>query len=189
MANFCEYKMIVKGKKNARYAFVGAMAALDEKVIEKESGTDDNYQLFFTGSCKWSVDSYCKTEYEGECPVELPEDAIDAREEGEENYWYYTVQEHSRMFDVEVQCCSADVDDPMGDWYEHYKSGNPIDSTCPKELEVLGDMPEICICCGNDTPAAILRRLGGYCQDCYRTEFGEEWLADAMDGYEEDWEE
>ncbi len=65
MANICEYKVIVKGRKNACYAFYGSMSCMDYKEIVSEKGTEDKYEMFFIGNCKWGVDAYC-----GEC--ELP---------------------------------------------------------------------------------------------------------------------
>jgi len=153
MANICKYKVIVKGKKNACYAFFGSMAAYNCKDIVSESGTDDNFTLFFTGDCKWSVDSYCKP-WEGEFPVKLPEDPYEAMLEAERKYWYKTVQEHSKMFDVEVKCNSGDIEGDYSKYiklaeagvmnfdknnigrYEHYKSGEPAGGKCPKKLYV-----------------------------------------------------
>lgn len=168
MANICEYKMIVKGKKNACYAFFGSMAVYDDKTIERESGTADDYELLMHGYCKWDVDSYCKTDYDGECPVKLPDDPYEAMQEGVDKYLYYTVQEHSRMFDVEVQCCYADIDEAMGDSYEHYKSGVAITEVggCPKELFILVEIRRL-----------LQRIVSGD---------GDEVLAEVMDGYNEE---
>ena len=143
MANCCNYKVIVKGKKNACYAFFGSMPAYDDKYITEESGTDDDYTVFIEGNCKWAVDAYC-TPWEGPCPVELPEDADEAYNEAEENYWYNSVRDRSKMFNVEVQCNSADIEDydpEFGPYeiYEHYVNGEEIDDECPKELRIKGD--------------------------------------------------
>ena len=123
MANYCDYKVIVKGKKNACYAFFGSMSCCDSKWVIDESGTDDDYTLLFEGNCKWAVDAYC-TPWDGPFPVELPKDYQEAYNEAEENYWYNTVRERSKMFNVEVLCNSADVEDYFEDAeiYEHYKS-------------------------------------------------------------------
>lgn len=139
MANYCEYKVIVKGKKNACYAFFGSMSCLDDKYIVEESGTDEKYRMFFEGYCKWSVDCYC-TPWEGEFPVKLPDDYQKAYEEAEEKYWYNTVQERSKMFEVEVRCNSADIEDwPIFEIYEHYKNGEPKESRCFKKLRISRD--------------------------------------------------
>ena len=86
MANYCEYKAIVKGKTNACYAFFGSMSCLDDKRIEDESGTDAQYTVRFQGNCKWAVDAYCEP-WEGEFPVLLPDDADEAMAVAEKQYW------------------------------------------------------------------------------------------------------
>lgn len=177
MANICKYKVIVKGRKNACYAFMGSMSTLDNKWVEEESGSDDDYTLRFEGDCKWSVDSYCQP-WEGECPVELPEDAEDAQYEAEEKYWYKTVRDRSRMFAVEVLCNSADVDYPVQEYFEHYISGEDVGGDCPEELKVLDDPEEgylRCISCGDDFPVEECIEIDegiAYCRDCYREMHG-----------------
>lgn len=140
MANVCEYHVRVKGKKNACYAFYGSMSVYDYKDIQEEHGTDDEYEMTFTGTCKWSVDSYC-TPFDGEKPVELPDDFNEAYEKAENDYWYNTVQERSEMFQVEVWCNSADIEDYDPDEgpyqiYEHYLNGD----ACGDEYDVPEDL-------------------------------------------------
>lgn len=134
MANICEYKVIVKGKKNSCYAFFGSMSCYD-KWVEDESGTDFSYILRFEGSCAWSVDSDCEP-WNGDIPVELPKDANEAETLAEDEYYYKTVQDRSKMFEVEVWCNSYSE----GDYYatfEHYINGEKIDDKCP--LDILFD--------------------------------------------------
>ena len=138
MANICEYRVKVKGRKNACYAFYGSMSCMDYKEVDNESGSGNSFTLMFSGNCKWSVDSYCK-EWDGECPVNLPADPEAAYNEAEEKYWYKTVQDRSKMFDLEVWCNSCDIDgDPDIAIYEHYKNGEPIVDELPEELEIEG---------------------------------------------------
>ncbi len=142
MANYCGYKVIVKGRKNACYAFFGSMSCLETKDIVEESGTEDSYVVRFEGNCKWAVDAYC-TPWEGPFPVILPEDAEDAMLEAEDKYWYNTVQERSRMFEVEVFCNSADIEDydpktGPHELFEHYINGNFAKGKCPEELRIKG---------------------------------------------------
>ncbi len=120
MANCCEYKVKVKGKKNACYAFYGSMSWMDYKGIDRESGNENDYEMVFSGDTKWSVDSYCDN-YEGEVPVKIPDDAEAAYQEAESKYMYYTVEDRARMFDVDVWCNSRDVDN-----YDEDEDGNPI---------------------------------------------------------------
>lgn len=108
MANVCQYKMIVKGKKNACYAFYAGQNHFWQDVEDKD-GTYENYELYFSGECKWSVDQYCAAEE--------------------------TVQGRSRAYSVEVMCNSRDVDDdPKTAFYKHYKNGVPVTSEVPEEL-------------------------------------------------------
>lgn len=149
MANYCEYKVIVKGRRNACYAFFGSMSCLDNKYIVAESGTDADCTLRFAGNCKWSVDAYC-TPWDGPCPVPLPEDADEAMELAEETYWYHTVKDRSQMFAVEVWCNSADVDDYDPDegpveLFTCVVNGVGVLEECPEELRITGrpdDEPE-----------------------------------------------
>ena len=144
MANSCKYKGEVRGKKNACYAFYGSMSVLDYNDIFSEEGTDEDYKLRFEGTCKWSVDSYCNP-FKGEIPVELPKDYEEAYNEAYEKYWYYTVQERSAMFQVEVFCCSNDIDDfnPKWEVKEHYINGeyavSDEDDLIYKSLEIKPD--------------------------------------------------
>ena len=140
MANICKYKVIVRGKKNACYAFFGSMSCMDYKEILRESGDNENCEVMFEGTCKWAVDMYCNP-FSGEKPVQLPEDPDEAYKEAENNYWYNTVQERSEMFQVEVLCNSIDIDEFNPDWniWEHYISGKPVyddDDEMPEELEI-----------------------------------------------------
>ena len=138
MANICVYKGIVKGKKNACYAFFGSMSNMGNKKERSWTGSDEYGELHFIGDCKWSVDSYCEP-FGGEKPVALPEDYKEARALGEHDYWYNTVQERSEMFQVEVQCCSADIEDYECDddmLYEHYINGKPVNDECPEILKI-----------------------------------------------------
>ena len=47
MANYCDYKGILKGPKNACYGAFGYLEAYDDKQIVQEFGTPDNYTLRF----------------------------------------------------------------------------------------------------------------------------------------------
>jgi hypothetical protein len=134
VADYCDYKVIVKGKKNACYAFYGSMPCYDDKWIESKSGTDDDYTLYFQGNCKWAVDYSCGL-YKGSLPIDLPENADAAYAMGENHYIGFTVKERSRMFNVEVLCNSADEEiGILGAFFEHYKNGEKINDECPEEL-------------------------------------------------------
>ena len=137
MPNTSEYRVIVKGRKNACYAFYGSMSNIDEKGIGVESGDEEDYTLKFQGYCEWDVDSDCGP-WDGDFPVTLPEDYLEAEREAEDKYRGIIVQERSKLFEVEVWCNSMDIDDPEFYTYEHYNSGKPVLDLCPEELEFEG---------------------------------------------------
>ncbi len=208
MANYCKYNVIVKGKKNACYAYFGSMSCLETKDIIEEEGTDEDYLIKYTGYCKWSVDSYC-TPWEGEFPVILPEDADEAYQAGEELYWYNTVQERSKMFEVEVMCNSADIEDydvHPHELFEHYINGEDVGSDysgcnaynlCPSELRIFGDneeeleegMFQCCECFGiyPDETKVVVNDDIALCPECYGDLYAEECSDD--DDHEETSEE
>lgn len=139
MANVCKYKGIVKGKKNACYAFFGSMPCLDNKEMIEEYGTNDDYCINFEGDCKWSVDAYCSP-WEGSFPVQIPEEPAEALEKGFD-FWNYTVREKSKMFNVEVLCNSADAEDydhhyGPTEYFVHFMNGSSLDENCPEELRI-----------------------------------------------------
>lgn len=134
MANDCYYKMIVRGKKNACYAFMNSQHHYYyAQSIDYEKGTDEDYEIGFSGSCKWSVDQYTD-DYDGETPVEIPEDPEKAKEEAEENAGY-NIKSRSAMYNVEVMCSSQDEFECDEILYEHYKNGKPYDSEVPEFLK------------------------------------------------------
>lgn len=180
MANICSYRVIVNGKKNSCYAFLGSMSCLDNKEIVNESGNDQDYTLHFEGNCKWAVDYGCNTPWEGDFPVKLPDDYEEAREIAEIEYWYNTVQERSKMFEVEVWCNSADIEDSTYELFEHYKNGVSLGGKCPEEIagivdtiEEFVDMMEegylYCEGCAEVFPEEELINEDDYyyCKDCY----------------------
>jgi len=173
MANICEYKVIVKGKKNACYAFYGSMSSLNNKLIIEEEGTDEEYLMKFQGDCKWSVDAYCEP-WDGEFPVLLPEDFSDACSKAEDDYWYKTVRDRSKMFEVEVWCNSADVDFPVQEYFEHYINGENAGGICPEELKVIEATDDgylRCISCGDVFPEEECIEIDEgivYCKPCYK---------------------
>ena len=153
MADCCEYRVKVKGRKNACYAFFGSMSCMDYKDMNKKSGRGSNFELIFSGNCKWDVDHYCYDKWDGSFPVEIPADPDEALEEAENKYWYHTVQERSKMFAVEVWCLSYEDEDIFEDEdeeedkakdkntlpifvnYQHYKNGEQMrDEEPPSDL-------------------------------------------------------
>ncbi len=119
------------------------MSCLDDKYVLKEEEDNGIWTVRFDGDCKWSVDSYCEP-WNGDSPVTLPEDPDEAMSEANDKYWYITVQERSKMFEVEVWCNSADIegydpDEGPNEIFEHYINGESAGGNCPEELHIEGD--------------------------------------------------
>lgn len=147
MANFCEFKFEIRGKKNACYAFLGSTSAEDHS-IDHESGTEENYVIQYSGSCKYFPDAYCK-DWEGDTPVAIPADAKAAFDEAYK-YIPYNLQSRSKMFGIEALCNYCDIDglqeameytgeefdfsEGIGDSFEHYLNGERIEDNCPDDL-------------------------------------------------------
>ena len=61
---------------------------------------------------------------------------------GEENFWSCTLRECSKLFGVEVWCCSADIENVCYDdfepteYYEHYANGEEADGEPPAFLSI-----------------------------------------------------
>ena len=118
MADLCEYKFIIKGKKNACYAFFGSQIYADEKEIVKESGTDENYTLCFCGDCKWAP-NFSDNDWNTEAPIVIPEDPIEAMEQMD--CMDYGVPSRSKAFQVEVIGCWSPEEEFVE--YFHYING------------------------------------------------------------------
>lgn len=135
MADICDFKVIVKGKKNACYAFYYSTKYLEYKEILDESGTDDSYNLFFEGSCKWGMDMYCVPE-DNPQPVEIPED-FDELEDFGIGYYSSTVKDRAVLFGLEVLCnwTVEGYEEELGEGnFEHYKGAEEIYDECPQKL-------------------------------------------------------
>ena len=145
MANYCLYKCIVKGPKNACYAVLGSMSCDEYKDIVSEAGTDNQWEMQFEGNCKWDIDFNCQ-ERENQTPFVLPENAEEARAFGEAN-WYIPQYQKPILFGVELLVNSADIDNYDPDWYDecggmfvHYaKDGSEIYDDCPNALYIEPD--------------------------------------------------
>ena len=66
MADYCDYIIHVRGTKKAALMVFATMRCADDKPISYEGGTDEEYIIHFSGSCKWEPDAYCDKEWNGE---------------------------------------------------------------------------------------------------------------------------
>ena len=137
MANICEYRLEIKGKKEDCENFLLAMPAYDDYDVVEEKGTDDEFTLRAKGTCKWDVYAY----------VEEVDDDFDyekARESEPEDLWYIPLKDKSRVYNVEVRISWTDVEDIVIDEdmpgtlqcsYEHWKNGESPDWVDDENLE------------------------------------------------------
>lgn len=147
MANTCVYKVILKGGKDACYAFYWSMPVMDGISIIEEKGNEKDYLIRFEGTCKWTVDQYSKS-WDGDFNIVIPKNEKEAYK-----YLGITLQDRSRLFGIEVLCNSADVDDESDELFEHYIKGDAIIDSCPVDLciynktdEDVNDISDSCKC-------------------------------------------
>lgn len=127
MANYCEYEIHVKGNKKAALYLYTMMPALDYKEITHEQGNDDEYIVWITGNCKWSLDSYCEEKPNVSIDLDsLSEDEIRDEEVGLD-YCYLTMRQKSEVLGVEILAHSWS-DESEFDQFDHYVNGELISS-------------------------------------------------------------
>lgn len=178
MANICEYRVIVKGKKNACYALYGSMPVMDGICIVNEYGTNEDYTIHFVGSCAWYVDHHVDGIWLGKEIVTLPEDSQEARAEAVK-YARYSLLDRTKIFGVEVFCNSVDIDGaPNSPQFVHYVNGEWGTGICPEEIEIdrgISDGYEVCPSCGIELPIGEMCDDGSgqyFCTDCYEEIYG-----------------
>lgn len=132
MANYCDYKGIIKGPKNACYGAFGCLEAYDDKQIVQGVGTPENYTLRFEGNCKWSMQHYAKP-WTGSWQYQIPEDPMDALMYAEENH-DLRLADISRLYQVELLCNWGAFETDNRTTFEHYVLGKKVISYCPDDL-------------------------------------------------------
>ena len=132
MANYCDYKGIIKGPKNACYGAFGYLEAYDDKQIVQGVGTPENYTLRFEGNCKWSMQHYAKP-WTGSWQYQIPEDPMDALMYAEENH-DLRLADISRLYQVELLCNWGAFETDNRTTFEHYVLGKKVISYCPDDL-------------------------------------------------------
>ena len=132
MANICLYKIKVKGRKKACYAMVNMMPLYSwEKEYVSEDGTDDDFELIFSGACKWGTSAYTSPMTN---PMPFTDEELNAVQDGD--HWDKTLRDKSILLDCEIFCNSKDIDDYCMAIFEHYNRGKTINDECPKELHI-----------------------------------------------------
>ena len=153
-----EYKIMVKGPRNACYAFMGSTKSIEEPKIISETVNDKETILVFYVKNHFPIDMYCK-DFTDNKPVALPDDKDVAFQEAKNKYWHYVLRERSEMFNVEVWCNGGSTEvcdnaitgalydgeitvEDLKDYifdpyiYEHYNCGNVIYDTCSDEVKI-----------------------------------------------------
>jgi hypothetical protein len=132
MANICEYRLRIKGKKENCYHFLNSMSVYSNCETFKEEGTDDSFIIEAIGDCKWDVYAYIK-----KVPAKFNfEEALKRALEGDYSAFFnLPLKDKSKMFDIEVQISWTDVEDIELDArtnnllkysYEHWNKGEKI---------------------------------------------------------------
>lgn len=136
MANLCKFNMIIKGKKNACFAFAVSTVCSDESYIREEHGAEDAYYVFMEGAWNWEPNYGSSKNWTKPCPVSLPDDCEEAAKLAAKEYSDYTIKSRSRMFQVEVQYNYAMEDSPCHATYVHLRNGVSLQTYCPDELRM-----------------------------------------------------
>ena len=139
MANYCDYKGILKGPKNACYGAFGCLEAYDDKQIVQEFGTPENYTLRFEGNCKWSMQCYAQP-WTGSWRYQIPEDPMDALIYAEQNH-DLGLADISRLYQVELLCNWVTFETSDRTTFEHYILGKKVISYCPDDLRFSEEAP------------------------------------------------
>ena len=127
MANYCDYEIHVRGSKKAALFLYTMMPALDYKEITHEEGTDEEYIVWMTGNCKWSLDRYCEEKQNVVIDLDsFSEDDVRDEEVGL-NYWYLTMRQKSEVLGVEILAHSWS-DESEFDQFDHYLNGKLLSS-------------------------------------------------------------
>lgn len=156
-----EYKIMVKGLRNACYAFMGSTRSIDEPKIISEIVNNKETIIVFCVSRYYPIDMYCQN-FTGNKLIALPDDKDLAFQEAKNKYRNYTLKERSEIFKVEVWCnggstevCDNAIANALYDGdikledlkdytfnpyiYEHYNCGNSIYDKIPEEIVMIYD--------------------------------------------------
>lgn len=127
MADYYDYIIHVRGTKKAALMVFATMRCADDKPISYEGGTDEEYIIHFSGSCKWEPDAYCDKEWNGE-EIDLnglDEGAI-CNEDGIDDFMFYSLKDMSAMFHCEIEIYTS-YPEPQPCCFIHYKDGDMLE--------------------------------------------------------------
>lgn len=127
MADYCDYIIHVRGTKKAALMVFATMRCADDKPISYEGGTDEEYIIHFSGSCKWEPDAYCDKKWNG---VEIDLNGFDEddlrNEDGIDDFMFYSLADMSAMLHCEIEII-ASYPEPAPSCFMHYKDGDTLE--------------------------------------------------------------
>ena len=153
---------MVKGPRNACYAFMGSTKSIDEPKIISETENHKETIIVFYVTNHFPIDMYCK-DFTGDKPIALSDDKDVAFQEAKNKYWHHTLRERSEMFNVEVWCnggstevCDNAITGALYDGdikledlknytfdpyiYEHYNCGSSMHDEMPDDIVLIYDI-------------------------------------------------
>lgn len=115
MANVCTFHMVVRGSREACVKlFSEGMRQCYDACIIHEYGTDEEYTMRIDGECRWSV----KNSF-------ISDDCEDG------SFINKTLEEKSRILQLEVEIVGYDIGEPEWLDHYHYKNGECLRESCP----------------------------------------------------------
>lgn len=142
MNNFRKYKIIVKGKKPACYAFAGALPCAEKKDWKVISESSEDYVLYICGDCICDINN-AGNAWDSNDPILLSDDIGAAFKDGQDKFLNVGIQGCSKALGVEIWCNSFIWNGARGQSYSHYRLGVPSFDECPAEIKF--DLAESCI--------------------------------------------
>ena len=143
MANICNYVIRAKGtKKAALMMFAATPKAGDFDYITGESGSENDYIVWYEGECKWSLDAYSSEM--NVSSIDLDEYSVSQLRSGECNYslWSMTMRQKTELLGLDVYIHTWSEDSEFNE-YIHLNCGVVI--PCSEEewddLEIIDTIP------------------------------------------------
>ena len=129
MANYCDYEVHIRGTKKEALLFFATLPVYEiGKMITYEGGDADNYIIHVSGDCKWSLENYCTTDYDGpeaDLSSYTEEDVQQFIENGNAPYADLSLALRSKLFHCEIQAKEKSEESQFSA-FSHYKNGTCI---------------------------------------------------------------
>lgn len=143
MANFSEYEIHVKGKKENVLLFFTTMQSENNKNVVEEKQSNNDYIMHFSGSCYGGFDHQCKSEISHEKALltlmgTLPNKPLYITLEGKSSLFDLDIEIHSWSFDAGYDCFYRYKNGKT--LIEEYKDFVPDIEWCKDEFEEFEDL-------------------------------------------------